>query len=159
MTPKRSPTEIGRFNGRHMTMILIVFFGIIMAVNFTMARLAVTGFSGTVVDNSYVASQNFNSWLNAADAQEKLGWTVQVKRRVDGRLQVEVSDRSGPLSAAKLSAVAVHPLGQKQSVSIDFEPSTQGDFLSSRPLPLGRWQLALTITKAGQSAHILKDLR
>jgi nitrogen fixation protein FixH len=52
-----------RFTGRHMTGILVAFFGVVMTVNFTMAYVAISGFGGTVVDNSYVASQNYNRWL------------------------------------------------------------------------------------------------
>ncbi|MGE0776676.1 MAG: FixH family protein, partial [Sphingomonadaceae bacterium] len=51
------------FTGRHMAIILIAFFGVVIAVNFYMARMAIGTFGGTVVDNSYVASQRFNGWL------------------------------------------------------------------------------------------------
>ena len=68
----------GKFTGWHMTAIFVAFFGIVMAVNFYMARMAVGTFGGTVVDNSYVASQEYNSWLGAAARQDKLGWNVKV---------------------------------------------------------------------------------
>jgi len=58
-----------RFTGWHMTGILLGFFGIIVAVNFTMATLATRTFGGVVVQNSYVASQRYNEWLKAARAQ------------------------------------------------------------------------------------------
>ena len=48
------------FTGRHMTMVLVAFFGTIIVVNFTMARFASSTFGGVVVENSYVASQHFN---------------------------------------------------------------------------------------------------
>ena len=53
----------GEFTGRHMAMILVTFFGIVIAVNITMARYASSTFGGLVVDNIYVASLNFNGWL------------------------------------------------------------------------------------------------
>ena len=61
-----------RFTGRHMAAIMLAFFGVVIAINFTMATLAETTFGGTVVDNSYVASQSFNAWLRAG---RQLGWT------------------------------------------------------------------------------------
>ena len=64
----------GPFTGRHMALILVAGFGIVIAVNFLMAYLAARDFGGVVVENSYVASQNYNSWLKEADAQRQLGW-------------------------------------------------------------------------------------
>uniref|UniRef100_UPI00286E75F7 FixH family protein n=1 Tax=Sandarakinorhabdus sp. TaxID=1916663 RepID=UPI00286E75F7 len=66
------------FTGRHMWMVMIGFFGLVIAVNFTMAWLASSTFGGTIVDNSYVASQKFNGWLQAARAQKALGWTARL---------------------------------------------------------------------------------
>jgi hypothetical protein len=54
------------FTGRHMAMIMIAFFGVVIAVNVLMARFAVSTFGGVVVENSYVASQHFNRWLDEA---------------------------------------------------------------------------------------------
>ena len=39
--------------------------------------MAIGTFGGTVVDNSYVASQNYNRWLADADEQEALGWKTK----------------------------------------------------------------------------------
>ena len=51
------------FTGRDMAKILVAGFGLVVAVNFGMATIAARSFSGTVVDNSYIASQKFNGWL------------------------------------------------------------------------------------------------
>ena len=65
-----------KFTGWHMTGILVAFFGVVVTVNIVMARAAIGTFGGTVVENSYVASQKFNGWLDQAKAQDKMGWTV-----------------------------------------------------------------------------------
>ncbi len=65
-----------RFTGRHMAAIMFAFFGVVIAVNVTMATFATRTFGGTVVDNSYVASQKYNGWLAEARRQERLGWTA-----------------------------------------------------------------------------------
>ena len=52
--------------GRHVAAIFVAFFAVVIAVNVLMASYAVGGFGGTVVDNSYVASQRFNGWLAQA---------------------------------------------------------------------------------------------
>ena len=49
--------------GKHVLTGFLLFFGVIIAVNFTMARLASTTWTRLVVKNSYVASQKFKSEL------------------------------------------------------------------------------------------------
>lgn len=61
------------FTGKRMTAIFVAGFGIVIAVNLTMAMMAVGSFHGTVVDNSYVASQHYNGWLKQAAASKALG--------------------------------------------------------------------------------------
>src|SRR3546814_4880371 len=78
MTDKR---ERRPFTGRHAAMILIAFFGVVISVNIVMASFALSTFGGTVVDNSYVASQHYNEWLARADAQDRLGWNKNVDRK------------------------------------------------------------------------------
>ena len=75
MTDKR---ERKAFTGRHAAMILVAFFGTVIGVNMVMASFALSTFGGTVVDNSYVASQHYNEWLARADAQDRLGWDKSV---------------------------------------------------------------------------------
>jgi nitrogen fixation protein FixH len=62
--------------GHHVLAMILAFFGVIIAVNFVMAYLASSTWSGLVVENGYVASQTFNSDLAKAKAQEALGWNV-----------------------------------------------------------------------------------
>ena len=52
------------FTGWHMATILVSFFAIVVGVNLLMARFATSTFGGVVVENSYVASQQFNQPLN-----------------------------------------------------------------------------------------------
>jgi nitrogen fixation protein FixH len=76
-----------RFTGRHMLAAMLAFFGVILAVNMAMATLATRTFGGVVVENSYVASQEFNAWLAAARAQRKLGWSAHADM-IDGHVLV-----------------------------------------------------------------------
>lgn len=62
-----------RFTGWHMFACLAAFFGTIIAVNVTMAVMAGGSWTGLVVKNSYVASQNFNAKLERARAQAASG--------------------------------------------------------------------------------------
>ena len=89
-----------RFTGRHMLVLMLAFFGTVVAVNLLMAMLATRTFGGTVVDNSYVASQSFNSWLEQGRAQRRLGWTAAVELGADRHVTAVLAAAEGPLQGA-----------------------------------------------------------
>ncbi|TIQ38516.1 MAG: cytochrome oxidase [Mesorhizobium sp.] len=71
-TDTRKPRE---FTGRHMLISILAFFGVVIGVNVTMATLAQKSWTGLVVENTYVASQQFNEEAKKGRAQAALGWT------------------------------------------------------------------------------------
>ena len=136
------------FTGWHMTGILVLFFGTVMAVNFAMAYSATSTFGGVVVQNSYVASQNFNDWLEEAEAQDQLGWEAVASLREDGRVQVRFT---GPSDAAELVAMARHPLGRAEPQYLAFDALGGGEFLSRNALDGGRWLVRMQLTDGTNS--------
>ena len=144
------------FTGRHIAAILVVFFGLVIAVNFTMARFASSTFGGIVVENSYVASQEFNGWLDEAKANRALGWDAVTTWRPDGRLALAVSGAPEGITAEGL---ARHPLGRLPDRAIVFERTGQGRFLSREALPDGRWTLRLALSADGHVWRREESLR
>ena len=130
------------FTGRDMALILVAGFGIVVAVNLTMASLAIGGFGGVVVENSYVASQKFNGWLDQARQSERLGYSAALARDGEGRL-VATTERvpAGALASADLR----RPLGRPEHFSLGFEQVGPDRFVSTRSLPEGRWIVRLAI--------------
>jgi nitrogen fixation protein FixH len=146
----------GEFTGRRMAGILIAFFGVVIAVNLAMARLAGSTFAGVVVENSYVASQHFNRWLDAAAQEKALGWQAQASR--DGANRIVVVLTGTGAEAAQVSAVARHPLGRLADRPLAFAAIARGRFVSAQALPAGRWRLRLEVTSAGQNWRTEQDL-
>lgn len=146
----------GPFTGRHMTAILAGFFGIVIAVNLLMANFATSTFGGIVVENSYVASQEFNGWLEDAKKQRALGWDAVTTWRPDNRLAVQLS---GVPAGAKVTAFAHHPLGRLPDREIAFASNGENRFLSTSELPTGRWLLRLEVTAANQTWRRQEELR
>jgi len=147
MTPFPKPAF--RFTGWHMSAILAVFFGVVIAVNFTMARLASSSFSGVVVKNSYDASQHYNQWLDEAAREKALGWSAVVGRLPDGRISVLLRGAGVPEGAA-LSGEAWHPLGLVADHDLRFVAQGRGAFVSAGPLVAGRWKLRLMLEQGGK---------
>ncbi|WP_439816329.1 FixH family protein [Zavarzinia sp. CC-PAN008] len=147
----------GRFTGWHMTGILVAFFGVVIAVNLLMATFAVSTFGGKVVENSYVASQNFNAWLAQARAQDAQGWTLDAGLDPERRLMVQVR-AAVPVEGARVQAVAAHPLGQEPDRAIVFHRTAEGAFLAEEPLPEGRWIVRLSVQAGANEARFVRDV-
>ncbi len=162
MTRPVQPLQTGHrraFTGWHMLAVMVAFFGVIVAVNLFMASRAVGSFSGTVVPNSYVASQHYNDWLAEGRRQAALGWTIDARRRSDGRvvLALRGADRA-LLDNASLQARAEHVLGQAPVQPLSFTRQA-GRWISTAPLPAGRWVLVLRASHGGTHADFRQELR
>jgi nitrogen fixation protein FixH len=135
-----------RFTGWHFTGIIVAFFGVVIAVNMTMAVLATRTFGGVVVENSYVASQEYNRWLAAARRQDRLGWRVTPS--LDTGRHVLLSANVAGLS---VSGFARHPLGRAADIPLRFDRHLRSD----RPLPPGRWAVHLIVRRGAEQARFI----
>ena len=138
-----------RFSGKHMAAILVAFFGVVIAVNVTMATLATRTFGGVVVENSYVASQKYNAWLDAARKQEQLGWTIEPALDEQRRVAVVV-DAEG----VTVTGFARHPLGREKDLPLTFGK----DLRSVETLPQGRWAVHLLVRRGTDEARLIEVL-
>lgn len=146
----------GTFTGKHMLGVMVAGFGIVAAVNFYMASLAVGGFHGIVVENSYVASQKFNDWISEAKADQALGWETQAVRDDNGHV---VLSTSGVPSGAAITAELRRPLGAQEYASLSFTPLADGNYRSTDPVSDGRWTMRLSISANGQDWIEESELR
>lgn len=105
-------TEI---KGWHVFATFAAAFGVIIAVNLTLAFNAVRSFPGLEVANSYVASQSFDA---DRSAQEALGWEVAAWVEGDDTLVLRIADAEGPLAPEILAAT----FGRATSVAQDQTP-------------------------------------
>ena len=142
-----------RFSGRHMAAILIAFFGVVIAVNLTMATFATRTFGGVVVENSYVASQKYNDWLAAAERQQKLAWTIEPALDEQRRVAVSLS-----IDGADVSGFARHPLGREADVPLTFITSG-GEARTVDALPAGRWNIHLLVRRGESEARLIETLQ
>ncbi len=146
-----------RFTGAHATMLIMAFFAVVIAVNVTMAKLAISTFGGTVVDNSYVASQHFNAWLESGAADRALGWKVELARGTDGSLEARLTDSAGaPLDQARVRAHVEHPLGARPPQDLVLAEIMPGTYRAQ--LAPGRWRVWLKADARGHAWHAIGDV-
>lgn len=152
--------SVRKFTGYHATMIIVAFFAVVVGVNMVMARFALSTFGGTVVDNSYVASQKYNGWLEQARDQRAHGWTVSQAVRSGNRIRFNITDADGAaLHGATVVAIAEHPVGRTEPFDITFAEAGPGDYQSVQTVPVGRWKLKLIISRSDKSMRVLQDIK
>ncbi|MEO1563735.1 MAG: FixH family protein [Pseudomonadota bacterium] len=126
--------------GRHVLIGFTAAFGIIIAVNVTMAVNAVRTFPGLTTKNSYVASQAFEG---DRQSQAALGWTIEAK--VEGSsLALRVSDENGAVFPVFDSARFGRPTHVKNDQDLEFD-LVDGKFLAPVTTAPGQWQLDLNL--------------
>jgi len=118
---------------------MFAFFGVIIAVNFTMAYLARSSWTGLVVENSYVASQQFNAKMAETRAQEALGWTSTLTIS-DGRVRYNLADNAGGVVRLKsVSVKFMHPVDDSEDETVDLVRAGDGIFDAAHTLSDGVW--------------------
>jgi nitrogen fixation protein FixH len=146
------PVE-GEFTGRHMLIIMIAFFGVIIGVNLLMVMVANRSWTGLVVKNSYVASQNFNSKLEAARRVAALGWIVDFDLDA-GHAALRLADRTGPLGGMDVTLKLWRPTNENEDVTVTLDEATTGEYRAAIALDPGVWSADLTATAdSGETLH------
>jgi nitrogen fixation protein FixH len=127
------------FTGRQMLYVMLAFFGTVITVNMTMAVLAQTSWTGLVVENTYVASQEFNRKAEEGREQAALGWTGTLTI-AGGAVQYILTDASGASVAPRsVTAIFRHPAYEQQDRVISLSRMANGTFESKETVRNGVW--------------------
>ncbi len=141
--------KIREFTGRHMLAFVLLFFGIIFAVNIFMATMAMRTWTGLVVKNSYVASQQFNEKLEASRVQHALNWQVDMTYR-DGKLWFFLNDDKGvPVTLENVRIDLTRPIGISQDRSLVLSAEENG-YSVTEDLPKGVWNVLINAEVPGR---------
>ena len=131
------------FTGRRMLAIMVAFFAVIITANVTMATLAGSSWTGLVVRNSYVASQEFNEKVAEARRQAALGWTSRLDI-ADGRIGFALHDRSGaPIRLDGVELSFHRPVTTEEDTVLALEPLADGSVGIERAMGDGVWILEI----------------
>lgn len=145
----------GEFTGKRAALVICGGFAIVIAVNITLAVLAGRSHPGMVVENSYVASQNFNDWLAAGRKQRAMGWTVTASS-VDGQMLVEARDAEGrPIAGLSGEALVTHPLGAEPGRRLTLQDVGDGKYTAG-PISRGQWIAEIRLHRGEDERFYLK---
>ncbi|HUE47335.1 MAG TPA: FixH family protein [Aestuariivirgaceae bacterium] len=151
------PAQPRAFTGRHMLAAMVAFFGVIVAVNLTMATFAMKSWTGLVVQNSYVASQEFNDRADAGRARAALGWQGDLAYS-NGELRYSLTHaNNSPVALTNVQATLGRPAYDADDTTIELTPAGDGGF--GGPVKLGDGQWIVRVSAEAGLAESWLDIR
>ncbi|MBL8597317.1 MAG: FixH family protein [Devosia sp.] len=151
------PTPSKGFTGVHMLMMAVGFFGVIIAVNITMATLAMKSWTGLVVTNSYVASQEFEEKRLAHEAQRAAGWEAVLTYRPGAARLVILDGARAPIDLGDVSILLNRPVGGHDDKALAFERKADGAYEAAVELPAGLWEATVTAADTALGPFELRE--
>ncbi len=138
------------FTGRHMLSIMLTFFAIVFTANMTLVYYANHSWTGLVVQNSYVASQEFNATTQrleqaAADVHVILDYQNKI-------LKITLRGNNGKVAQIKnVVAKLGRPSHEGEDISISLKAEGNGIFSAETVLGKGQWSGIITADIAGRT--------
>jgi len=142
--------------GRKVLAMLAGFFGVMLAVNFYMAREAVLTHPGLDIAHPYDAGVAYNKEIAAAKAQEALGWSVGLSRSGQGAataLTVTVKDKDGqPVNGLEAALHFVYPATSRLDKTVPAAEIADGVYAGAAELRPGHWDVDVDLKRNGEQA-------
>ena len=143
-----------KITGRTVLIGMILFFGVIFAVNGTFLFLAIDSWPGLSSKQPYRQGLDHNKTLAGADAQKTLGWRSVVSGDTS-QLTIVMSDKAGqPLSELIMKVIISRPLGSEEQFTLALAEKQNGTYHTPLSLPLtGRWIIDIRASQQNGTAY------
>ena len=140
---------------------LVVFFGVIFAVNGVMIYAALSTLSGNDTDSAYQAGLQYEQEVAQAEAQDARRWEVDatLTPSSDGeRVDVSARDAAGrPLGGMDAAVTFERPTDRRLDRSIVLVADAAGRFHGSTELAAGQWDLVIELKRGGAQMFLSKN--
>ncbi len=160
---KNSQKKPFKLSGWHFLGIMLSFFGVIIIVNIVFVTRALDAFSGLVVKNSYVASQEYNEKIEQADAQKSLNWKLDLLVNAKGADFI-LNDKTGkPVSKMLVTVNLRMNKNTDNDMVLILNEQNPGHYIASLPKgatpPNGSWIITMDILQKGKLLYHYEEFR
>ncbi len=135
-------TSERKFTGRDMIIVMVSFFGVILIANLSMLYFATKSWTGLVVKNGYIASQNFNKDLAVQSALERQGWQGRLDIKT-GQFLFHLTKTKQNVDGCSINGLLQRPAHNRSDSKLDFRSVQPGQYQAFHSLEPGQWVLAL----------------
>ena len=148
----------GPITGRKFFAWMVMFFGVIAAVNALFIFLALDTWPGLTTGRAYEKGLAYNKVLEEAAEQNARGWKSRVHlggTTPRGRvLSVNITGPNGPITGLKVIGVLTRPVGESTRIPVTLLPDGVGRYTALVRMPaLGRWHLELTTSRGPRTTY------
>lgn len=144
--------RIETFTGWHMVAVMMLFFGTIISVNLTLAYFANRSWSGLIVENTYVASQQFNEDVAKNRAMEARGWASDLFVE-GGDVVYRLSDAAGtPVAAETATLILQRPVNEHDDRVITLAYK-EGRYAAAQSIAPGQWVARVTVQSGDDTVY------
>ena len=136
---------------------IVAAFAVIIAVNGTVAYLALDTAPGLVTEHPFELGNGYNEVLARGAAQDALGWQGAVHFLAGGpalgTLEVRMRDAAGrPLAGLQARAELVRPVEDLPAIETTLSAAEPGRYVAPVRLPRqGQWQVRVRLTRGEDS--------
>ncbi|MCP4317034.1 MAG: cytochrome oxidase [Hyphomicrobiales bacterium] len=151
------PFFSGPFTGWHMLGVMGLFFGTVIGVNITMAYFAGSSWSGLIVKNTYVASQNFDEEVTETENMKAKGWVSRLDVSGDAVTYSLTNALGSTIAADAVSVAFSRPVGEDEDSVLMLQRQADGRYATVHDLADGQWQVKVTAVKDDE--RIYRDVQ
>jgi nitrogen fixation protein FixH len=140
--------------GRKVFLCLVAFFAIVTGVNAVMMFAAITTFGGVETSSSYQAGLAFSREASSVEAQERLGWQVNVRTPAAAgtttAVEIVARDRAdAPLGNLQIDGRLSHPMDKRADRVLAWREIGPGLFRAEVEHAAGQWDLVVELSQDG----------
>jgi nitrogen fixation protein FixH len=151
MTPAPTAPSF-RIAGWHVLVAMLVFFGVVIAVDTAFVFAAYRTYPGEVAVTPYEDGLDYNRTVARRKAQAALGWSASAGAE-DGAVTVEIRDAAGaPVSGLKVKGALRRPATETGKIELAFVEVEPGRYAAAVKPDAGAWDLSVTATGSGPTA-------
>lgn len=147
--------------GRHVLMVLVGFFGVMLIVNAIFVYFALATFSGGDTSNPYRKGLDYNETLAAAERLAARGWQSEIgyDDRA-GRLSLSVRDREAvPVTGLGIEAALSRPATDKEDQAVILSETEPGVYVAEIKLAPGLWVISVAPRNASDASEPVYRLK
>jgi nitrogen fixation protein FixH len=137
---------------------------IVVGANVALAYFAAHSAPGMVTAKPYDSGAAYNSVLDRAAAQDRLGWRARARFEAaapgNGRITLELRDRDGhAIPGLAVAARLVRPVEPLPHLAVDFRNTTDGGYEAEIAVPrTGAWDLYVLARRGGDEFEFSQRL-
>lgn len=141
------PASNAKFTGWHMWAILVAFFAVVIGVNVLLAVVSARSWTGMVVDDPYIAGQQFETQRKAHDEQVRAGWSPDFLYAPGAARLVIVDGAGNPVDLGDVKVLINRPVGGHDDKLLELVRQADGAYEAPLSLPDGAWDATVTADK------------